>query len=348
MADDAMVQRVLDRLRADESPARAALLRLVWDQVLDTPAAAFLPPDRVAPLILEVLGSAAPQAAADRHGLVGWDRWTAHVKETGERVKDLLPEDVQRVLVDTVATAQPPAGRWMKGRVDAALFRQLFAPVLQDMLVSFASRLPIPGMPGGGGPTPAPASSSSSPRASSTFGMLGRLKAEVEKRTEGIRETATSVLGSIGSEVEQRMQAVARDFSQSAHAELRSAMIARLKSEEGKMLVGRIQRQIVEAVLEAPLHELDADARQLPLRELIPHVGRIAAHLSLHPPVEPWLSAELESVLALEGGRTVRSMLQESNLIDRLSDLVLAQADDHTRALVATDAFEAWLTDLLA
>src|SRR5206468_3292871 len=105
--------------------------------------------------------------------------------------------------------------------VDAALFRRLFAPVWTNLLLSFAKRLPLPGMGGGGG---AAGGGAAGAVGRGVSGIAGRITRSAKEQAERLVDAGKSVMGGLGTEVERRLQAAAKDFSDSAAEVFREAL----------------------------------------------------------------------------------------------------------------------------
>ncbi len=117
---------------------------------------------------------------------------------------------------------------WLKGAVDPDDIRQLVAPVIQQMLLRFASKLPIPGFSGGSG-------GGGGGGGSGLGGLVGMIGKQVQKSAGQLAEAGKSVMNS-----------VARDFSRTATTEFRAALAVRMKSDEGKKIVLRIRERVVD------------------------------------------------------------------------------------------------------
>jgi hypothetical protein len=334
--------KVLARLRNDENGLRSRGAAMVVDTLFARPVAELVDGDEVARLVIEALTAPNATRLVQRHVHPGRARWTAHVKQTGELPKDFVSAATLAKLEALTVSAKLPKGAWANDAVDATLVRQLLAPVLQDTLVNFASRLPLPGM-GGHAPEPEPKRSTSS-----TLGFLGsRMKAEVEKRAGGLVDVGRSIVGGLSAEVESRMQQLARDFSMSAQTDMRSAFEARLKSDEGKAIVAKLRAQIFRKAISTPLHVFDADTQRLPWDDLLALAGEIAEHNAARPVVRAWIADEVKALLAIEAGRTLGELLEEAGLAATARAMLVPRVDTHAAQVVASDAFAEWLGDLV-
>ena len=339
MADTAQRDRIVAALTADDSALRTKGVDMLLDFVLDVPLAEWVDADDLARIVVE--GTTGDNAGrfADKHLAVGRARWRERFEASGETPRDLLgpaaSEDLHRIIAD----APMPKAKWSKGMVDPKLVQKLVAPVVQDTLISFAKNLPIPGVGGGGGET-----SDRGRGGGSMFGIRKRLKAEAERLAEKGRDA----LGGLGAELERQIKNAARDFSENASTEFRRAMQNRVKSPEGKKLVAEIREQIVETVLDTPIHALAADLDTVPDADLVALAAPIADHNRDREAFANAVKAEIQAALELEGESTGRTWLTEQGQLDDVRAAASKQLDPLARAFFGADAFAGWLDDMLA
>ena len=339
MADTAQRDRIVAALTADDSALRTKGVDMLLDFVLDVPLAEWVDADDLARIVVE--GTTGDNAGrfADKHLAVGRARWRERFEASGETPRDLLgpaaSEDLHRIIAD----APMPKAKWSKGMVDPKLVQKLVAPVVQDTLISFAKNLPIPGVGGGGGET-----SDRGRGGGSMFGIRKRLKAEAERLAEKGRDA----LGELGAELERQIKNAARDFSENASTEFRRAMQNRVKSPEGKKLVAEIREQIVETVLDTPIHALAADLDTVPDADLVALAAPIADHNRDREAFANAVKAEIQAALELEGESTGRTWLTEQGQLDDVRAAASKQLDPLARAFFGADAFAGWLDDMLA
>lgn len=325
-------------LAADESPLRRELLELVFDAVTTQRVAGLLRDPGLVPLIYRALTRDNAQRVAERHVLPAIARVDAAFVGKSERIQDALSEQAQRELHDIVASGKGPRFEWLRGAVDPNDIRQLVAPVVQQVLVQFTTRLPIPGFggaAGGGG------------GGSGLGGIVGMLGKQVQRGAGQLADVGKSMVSGLGGELERRMQQMARDFTQTAITDFRSALAVRLKSDEGRQIVQRIRDRVLEHVLAGKLQEVGPDLRRLPEADIAKLVASVLEHL----PQQVWfrdiLEAEVAAVLAEIGERSVAELLAEAGLLTEARALTLSAVSPCIQALASSDAFGAWLGRLL-
>lgn len=330
-------EKIQELLSAPVSPLRAELLRLGFDALAAEPLASLTSPPVLARTICEALSHANVDRIATRHVVPGVARVTAALSPRSEALRAQLTPAAQTSLHKLLTHQPPPKLRWLRNAIDPEDFRQLLAPVVQQVLIQFTTKLPV------FGPTAGPGAGGGG-----LGGLVGMLGKQVQKSAGQLADVGRSVMSGLGGEFEKRMQAVARDFSQAATGEFRSALIERLKSDEGKRIVARIRDRVVEQVLDARLGEVADDVAMLPIDE----GGRFSAELLAQLAATPWfeqlLTTEIAGVLEELGPRSLAELLSEAGLLDSARAQIGAAVEPGLTKLVASDAFGSWLDQLLA
>lgn len=332
--------RLLERLSGDDPAFRERALSTLIQFALDQPISTYLHIDETAQLI--ALAGTGPNTtrSIERHMRPGWERNLARCEETQDTLGNSIPDDVRARIPRLILETKPPKSEWAKNAVDPKLLRDLLSPVLQEFLLGFARKLPIPGK--GGGPA-GPGEDVSR----SGFGLRNRLKQSASKRAEKFVEAGKSVLGGLSAEVERQIQAAAKDFSASAEQDIRRALIDRIRSAEGRDLLRQIVEQAVAHVLDTPLAEMNKDAESLPWDDIWALVPPIAEHNRERDHVVAAIRDELRALLEVEGQRTARELLEESGLLDDTVAAVLRHGNAPAQAFFASAEFDGLVRDLL-
>ena len=267
--------------------------------------------------------------------------WARHVERSREQklpVGAALPEKVRTRLRDVIAATATPPGRWTRGAVDPVLVRKLVAPALQDVLLAFTRRLPVPDL-GAGEPA--------WPGLGLMTGLGTRVREEIERRAGQVADAGRAVLDGLGIDLERQIEAVTREFSQTAERDFREALKRRVETPEGRALLAEIQGQTLDRLLATRFDELHEDVESLPWVELADLAAPTLDHLRKQPFVERALRGEIDAWLAADGSRSVRDLLGEVGLLAAVRAHTLARADSLARDLFASDSFAQWLAELL-
>jgi hypothetical protein len=275
----------------------------------------------------------------ERHVAPGFQRYLAAAVVSGELVGALVPDPARDGIRSVVRKSRLPRGEWTTGLVEPALIRKLFAPVWVQLLLAFGSRLPLPGMGG--------ASGAAAAAARGMGGIAGRLTRSVQERAEKIADAGRSVMGGLGAEVEKRIQAAARDFSDGAADIFREALGDRLKSPEGRALVEQIAGQVIDHVMTTKISDIQKDLDAIDVAGILDVVAPIVAHAAPRAFVRNLVTAEVRAYLELEGNRTLAETLTELGALAEVREMVLKRSGSVARSLFASPEFGEFLGRLL-
>jgi hypothetical protein len=321
--------KIQQLLGADPSPLRAELLRLGFDALASVPLASLSTSASLPALICEALTRANAQRISARHVLPGLTRAGAALSGAPETLRDLLSPEAERQLRALVESGKGLRFGWLKGAIDPDDIRQLLAPLVQQVLLQFTAKLSVPGLAG----TP--------------VGNLGGLMGRLGKQMGQLADVGKSMMSGLGGELERRMQAVARDFSQSASSEFRQALIERLRSAEGSVILARIRARLLEHALAAKVEQVAADFLQLPASELAALASEVIGELPARPLFRRVLQLEIEGVLGELEQRSLHDLLDEAGVLDGARAQAMAAVEPGFKRLVESQDFGAWLERLL-
>lgn len=323
-------------LSAPDSPLRDELLALGFDALAAQPLAQLAAPDALARVVASALTRDNAKRISEQHVVSGFARVTQALAARGERLGELLTPEADQSLRRMLVHKPAPKLAWLRGALDPEDFRQLLAPVVQQVLLQFTTKLPIFNAPAGGGSG-----------GGGLGGLVGMLGKQVQKSAGQLADVGRSVMSGLGGEFERRMQAVARDFSQTATADFRAALIDRLRSDEGKQIMARMRDRVVQQVLAARLGEVASDVALLPVAEGALFTGEILHLLGEAPWFTELLQHEIAGVMQELGQRSLRDVLIEAGLLDAAREQIQHAVAPGIRALAQSDAFGAWLDRLL-
>jgi hypothetical protein len=331
-------QRVVERLSAEHSPERAELAQHIVEHVLSQRLRDVVAPEEFLPIVLATLTRENMAREWERLLQPGVRRYSAYVANAPERVSELVPEEAVAALRAQLEQPTAARARWAKGAVDPALLKRLLGPVWVQLLVNFAKRIPgLGGAGGGAAATGAPSRGIAS--------MLGR---SVQQSAERLASAGKSALEGLGIDVEKKLMAAAKDFSDGALSVWNQALRERLQSPEGKSIVTQIKHGVVQHVLATRLNELDRDAVALPLAPYLDLVPMVVGHAVRVPFVRKIIDAELQAYLQVAGDRRLDEMLTELGVLDAARAWLTARVDGQLRGYCASPAFGDWFAKLIA
>ncbi len=286
----ALVEKLL---ASDQALIREGAERTL-DALLERPLSRYLDDaaiDTVVTLVAAAVTEPNAKRVIDEHVHPGLDRQIARSTQNGETLGDLLPPGGEAKILAILEKTRLPRAEWAAGAVDAGLVRKLVSPVIQDTLLRFAKRLPIPGLGGEGGPSmPDP---------------LGLGK----KLLDAKNPLSSMGKGLIGG-MDKKLQSVARDFAETATTDVRAALLERLASDEGKDLMRRIRAHASKHLLAVPLATVLREVDGLPRADIEALVPSIVAHNVARTELQDTVRAELRAVLGVEGDRPLREVLE--------------------------------------
>lgn len=346
MTREEQARRLMEVLRDDATGLADAGARALVEDALALPLETFVDAEALRTVALRLMTSDNVARVASRHVRPGIERFRAGFAASGERPADWMDAALRGRLEGIVATAKPPRMRWAARAVDPALLRRLFAPVLQDTLIGFARKLPLPGV-GSGGAGSGGGSSTLSSAASGLLGIGRSLKAQVEKRAEPLLETGRSLLGSVSAEFEAKVQGAAREFSEGAMAGIKDAIRDRLRSDEGREIEREIRGQVLATILDTPVHELMADIDTLPLDAIDAWVADVVAFAAQGERLDAILAREIDAFLEREGKRTVGELLDEAGVRELVVERTVAHLTRVVRDVPASDRMVSFVADWL-
>jgi hypothetical protein len=174
--------------------------------------------------------------------------------------------------------------------------------------------------------------------------MLGR---GVQQSAERLASAGKSALEGLGIDVEKKLMAAARDFSDGALSVWNQALRERLQSPEGKTLVTQIKHGVVAHVLKTQLSELDRDAVALPLAPYLDLVPLVVGHAVRTPFVRTIIDTDLQAYLDVSGDRRLDELLSELGVLDQTRTWLIARVDSQLHGLCRSPAFADWFAKLV-
>ncbi len=332
------LERALARLRAPGSEPLRHLTTLSVDVLLAQRLDALVDTDTAAELACDALHEPLVRRVLEAHVRPALERQRARVADTGERLGDAFPPGADETLIALLRQARMPDVAWADGLLDARLLKRLLAPVLQEALLSFARRLPLPHV----GPGASAVAGRAGALGSVLLGGIAARAAEVG------RNVASGIASGVGAEVERKVHAAAREFAEDALDGLRATLHERLESEEGRALVQSLVAHAVRHLHRTRTDALLGGLDALPAEDTDALVARIVAHGAAREAIRAAVRDEVRAALAIEGSRTVRDLAREAGIEASLARALETPAAAVLGPLTASPEFGAWLAALLA
>jgi hypothetical protein len=332
--------RIVAALAAEESPLRDEAVATLLEQALSRRIRDLVDLVGISELVLAALSRENVSRIVTRHVEPGFQRYLVAVAASEEVVGALVPGPARDKIRDVAKESKIPHGKWTEGMVDPALARKLFAPVWINLLSSFGSRLPLPGM--------GAAAAVSNAVGKSVGGLAGRITKSVQERAEKLADAGRNVMGGIGAEVERRLQASARDFSDGAAEIFRDALRERLKSDEGRALLEQMASQAVDHVMKTELAAIHEDVAAVPVDAILALVPEVVAHAASGDFVRQIVSGEIAAFLAVEGDKTLSELLTELSIGDEVRAALKRHVGPVAKGWFGSPEFASLMDRLLA
>jgi hypothetical protein len=292
--------------------------------------------ERVRVIVLSAMSEASVQRIVEKHAQPGHHRHARAIVGSGVLVGSLVPEAARASMHAIAAKLRLPRARWAQKAFDPVLVRTLLAPVWTQVLMSFTTKLPIPGLAGVVNQGTAPT------------GVTGLLARAAMQRAGNLVDRGKNVIGSLGIDVDKRLAEAARGFSDSAAQIFRTALQERLASDEGRALFARIASGALDHVLGTKIEDLQQDLDDLPVDDVFALVPQLVAYAAQTAYVQDIIRRELDSYLALEGDRTLAELLGELGVLELTRGALIERGTAHTASFLHSPRFADWLQRALS
>jgi hypothetical protein len=333
---------ILQRLAGSQTTYRTQLAELVVDGILAARLRELVDITQLPAAVTRGMSVENVRRVVEQHAAPGFARYAHAIAEHAARVGELVSPAAHQKLHALARKFQVPRARWAAHALDAGLVRQLLRPVWTQVLLNFAKRLPVPGVSGAAaasrGPTAGGASSSS---------ITGFLARSVQGGAEKLIDRGRSAMGGLGAEVERRLSAAARDFSDTAAQAFRESLLERLQTDEGRELLGQLLAGLTDHVLRTRFADLQKDLDVMPIAELFDLLPDLVSFAARSGFVQEIVERELSEWMLAHGDRTLGELLQEYGLMADIRPLLVHRIETVAAGVIATPAFAQWIEGLL-
>lgn len=326
--DDA-ARRALERLRAPDAAALAALAALVVDETTRTPMKSLATPRWLAGQVVAAL-----EAGARGDLLRDWAKRRLHLEQSKlatetRTLRAFVPPEAEKPLRQLLGRQYVPSEPLLLRIIDQPAMRGLVRTVLADTVTRFRKRVSEvdSGLLGGLGKR----------AAARGRGLLGGLGGMAENLVEAVKE-----------EVDLAMDGRVRDFLTGATAEALKTVARYLADPTHAGQFGEMRLAVLDVLLDTPLRELSDEADKLePEVAMDVVVGAVRSMLA-QPDFRDQLEARITTVLDEVGDGTFGAWLDEVGLTQVWRETTTELVRDRLVAVVKTEAFTGWWTDLHA
>jgi hypothetical protein len=327
--------RALARLRDPDGAALRALARLVVDGTTAAPLRDLAPASWIAGQLAAALEAATRgtdlRDAVEHRLDQGRQRW-AHEPRP---LRELIPAEVLPPLRRLVTKPWSPSPALAHRVVRQPAVRDLMADVLEDAISRFGRRLRATddGLLGGLGRKAA---------------QRGRAFGKGLLAAAGVADVASDLAHAVTEEFEAALERRVREFVGDATARALDTVVTRLSDPAQQAANASFREAIFEELLGTPVRELVAEAEGLgPLDALDVVIQAVKVEIARENFVDR-LTGKVQQVLDEAGDGTLGAWLDEVGLrgvwVDASTELVARRLG----AVVHTEPFAAWWTDLFS
>lgn len=331
---DPAARRALDRLQDPDGPALRGLARMVVAETTATPLRELATPRWLASQLATALEAltrgdafrSALQARLDR----GREAWS-----TDERVlREVMPDEVIPPLEQLLRRDYTPSEGLARRIVRQPAVRDLIAGILDDAIRRFARRMRT---------------------FDDSMGGLGQRAARRGRRlgkgllaAAGVADVATDLARNLSGELEAAMEVRVKAFIGEATARAADSLVQDLSDPDTAETFAEFRVALLHEILDTPIHELVNEAENLgPLDAVDVIQEAIRVELGRDGFVAR-AEARIETLLDEAGDGTLGAWLEEVELRDVWVDTTTELVTARLRAVVETDDFVAWWTELFA
>lgn len=295
------------------------LIDLTFDHACGRPLRDLVDVDRVLPALDAVTE---PERAArwQRRVVIPLrERLLARAAKSEVLLGRWLPDDLTAALRERLGRPRPIPQKWVDEVVANERVREAVRAMLSEALTSFVQKA---------------SAALTENKAAGQGGIRGAFGWGAK--------AAGSLIGSIGDEVQQRLQERVRDYVDIAVGNVQARIAERLRSEDTARAIGKRRLAVFEKALATTEAEAAEGAAKTRWEDVDARGPRVVAHNLARPEVREAIRAELDATLAEIGGDTLGAALDDLGLRELLRETARATALPGLRDLAQTERFEAW------
>ncbi len=315
--------QVLSLLRDGEERWIQRLVELIVDEVLDRRVDELVTPDDVLETLDVCLAEGVSAATIERYVKPIATRERARAADSGERLAEALSEESAAELVRIMGQPFPLNPKIVNDLVEQGAVRNLLGRVLQEAIVGFVS------------------SSKKVPGLSSAAGLVGKLGSRVGRRA------SKGILGDVGRGIERQLDKHVSEFLDQSMARITGKLAELVMSESSLKMQAKMRADMMQTAFKTRVSFYYDEAAKLSVDELWALVPPIIAHNLARPAIREAVSGEVRRYLEQDRDLSARALLQELGNAEQVRDLAVETVLDSTRHVVASEAFEQWIGELI-
>lgn len=320
------MDRALARLRDPDGDALRELSRLVVLETTRTPLAEIAPPRWLASQLKTVIE--ATTRGELLRGFVERRLEAGRSQVEGEQrpVRTWWPEEVDGPTRKVLQQGWTPGQEMTYRILDQPAMRALVADVLTGVLTRFRRRM------------------------QRMDGRLGGLGERAARRGRGLfggvagnlGGLASNVVGVVRDELEHGLDDLVKEFVSSATRDVVMSIAGYLADPTHEAAFAELRVGVLDVLLDTPVHELVAEFDKVQPLEIVDVVIAGMRAAASDPAFVEQTTERIQAVMDEAGEGTLGDWLEEVELSEVWTDTTTELVTERLRAVVATDAFEAW------
>ncbi|PRP92147.1 hypothetical protein ENSA5_50940 [Enhygromyxa salina] len=323
--------QILARLR-DEPRQLDALIELGLDQVLARPLAELVDHQWLATAVTDGLRASVRSAEFEPWLTQRVEQAFARVDgidDAGAALGERVPVTLLGPLEQALGRDYRPERELVRALLDHPSTRTILREILQANLLEFGKRMrsmmpDATKLPGGG--------------------LGGGRGGGLASRLAGV---AKGVASAVGGELERQLEPKVKTFVDDILGVTIDMMVDRVSSEGFAPEFARWRIDVLHAVLAQPINRLVAERHKYPPADLAADAAAILRAVAGWRELGERIEAVLAELIREHGQVSAREFLDGSGLEDAWRPQLHRALSDQAHAIAASDAFAAWLTQLV-
>lgn len=328
---DPLAARALARIRDPDGPALADLARMVVELTTETPLRDIATPRWIAGQIAAALeaGTRGDHARAwvDRRIDAERKRWS----EETRTLREFVPPEAEEPLRELLGRPYAPDGDLTFRILDQPAIRGLVREVLSTSIRNFRQRISAvePGVLGDVGRR----------AAARGKGLFGSVTGNLAGNVRGVAE---NLVGAVRDEVEHTFDGRIKDYVRGATVDTVRGIAGYVADPAHAPAFAELRLAVLDVILDTPIHELATEGDKLHPEQIVDVVvGALRSAVAADDFVDR-TEQRIAQILAEAGDGTFGAWLDEVDLREVWTETTVELVTARLRAVVETDAFEAW------
>jgi hypothetical protein len=316
--------RALQRLRDPDGDALRQLAVLVVRETTATPLRELATARWIAGQIATALEALTRGDVARRWVDERIAQQRSRLQDEERPLRHWVPEEVDAPLRKLVGKPWTPSEELTLRIIDQPAVRKLLDEVLEDTVRRFAQRV-----------------------RNLEKGFAGGLGGRAVRRGRGLfQNLAGDLVGAVAEEFEEAFERRIREYVGQATGRAMKTIVRRLSDPEDAETFGQLRVAVLDVLLDTPVKELAGEADAMNPEEIVDIVVQALKSAVSADDFVDRTTERMQAVLDEAGDGTLAAWLDEVGLTDVWTDTTVELVTARLAAVVTTDDFVTWWSDL--